>query len=557
MRKLWFVIALVTALGCHADPDDYAGQAEELADPVRRQNAIANLHRIYSKILADNGGDRTKAEVTKVADTIVEPLTTTFVNHPEDGQNRLGILAVLQEIRDPRSLPALIEGLDWRTEVSEEQAISAAQTLAYLDIPAGDKPKVVAALAKAMEKVSGTRPVDNRMRIQFLRTLGSTGDKSATPILTQIATNQSEAQNFLINKLAAQQLGALGDPDAVPTMIKCLFLFAPENISVRMNDVAAEALVRIGKPSLEPLLHVLKGDHDEANAIAKTLIAAVKEMNPAAASGLTTDMVTGAEASFALGALGLREALEPLITETQSKEWRRKLNAAIAIVRLNLDPSDLPRVRETLLRVYRELPDANSADGVQSRGQLIGAIRHLYDEGMLNFFGEVVANEESHADLRISAATAYALLGNKADAATLRGVIAATKSSEDGGYREKFAESEPLLKAADGCDADVGCWAGKLGDGDKDIVKKAAYMLGRYGRGNAKAIEALVAKLDHSEVEVRLAVVMALDRAANAGSDAAVEKIEKMQQEEEGRAVWTAFSREALPIQARLRARKG
>lgn len=558
MRKLLIVAAMAAAVvGCHADPDDYVGQSEELADAVRRQNAISNLHRVYSKSLADKGGKRNDPEVVKVADAIVGPLTTTFIEHPEDGQNRLGILNLLQEMRDPRSLPALMEALDWRTEVSEEHAISAAQTLAYMEIPKAEKPKVVDALSKALEKVTGTRPVDNRMRVQFLRTLGSTGDPSATPILTKIATNQSEAQNFLINKLAAQQLGALGDPTAVATMVKCLFLFAPENLNLRMNDVAAEGLVRIGKPSLEPLLHVLKGDHDEANAIAKTLIAAVKEVNPGAAAGLTTQMITGAEASFALGALGLREALDPLIGETQSSDWRRKLNGAIAIVRLNLNDSDLPRVREVLLRVYNEMPDGSTADGIQARGQLIGAIRHLYDDGMFDFFSTIVRNEDAHADLRISAARAYALLANKADAANLRGIIASTKSSEDGGYREKFAENEPLLKAAEACDSDVGCWAGKLDDGDKEIVVKAAYMLGRFAHGNNKAIDALVTKLDHAEIDVRLAVVVALDKVAKQGSDAAVEKIDKLQREEEGRAVWSAFSREALPIQARLRARKG
>ena len=38
--------------GCHADPDDAAGQAGELTDPVRRENALRNIQRLYSAALA-------------------------------------------------------------------------------------------------------------------------------------------------------------------------------------------------------------------------------------------------------------------------------------------------------------------------------------------------------------------------------------------------------------------------------------------------------------------------------------------------------------------------
>lgn len=116
-----------------------------------------------------------------------------------------------------------------------------------------------------------------------------------------------------------------------------------------------------------------------------------------------------------------------------------------------------------------------------------------------------------------------------------------------------------MLDAAGECDADVSCWTEKLGSDDKKVVRKAAYMLARYGRGNAEAVSALAEKLGHPEIEVRLAVVQALDHAAtgeNADAiDAAIQKIEELRAEEEGRSIWNQFSKEALPIQARLRNR--
>ncbi|MGB5265905.1 MAG: HEAT repeat domain-containing protein, partial [Polyangiales bacterium] len=214
-------------LGCHAADDDPGGQAGELSDPVRRENAIFNLKAIYTETLAANGGDRDSADVKAIAEVIVGPLTQAYLDYPEDRINGLGILDLLYEMQDPRSLPALTEALNWRTEVSEDHAIRAAQTIQAMNIPPAERAKVIEALARSLERITDARPEDNKMRISMIRALGSLKDKGATAILTNIATKQDEKQNFLINRLAAQQLGELRDPAAIPSLIKCLFLFAP------------------------------------------------------------------------------------------------------------------------------------------------------------------------------------------------------------------------------------------------------------------------------------------------------------------------------------------
>jgi HEAT repeat protein len=241
----WAVAVLVAALGlgCHAAEDDPEGQASELSDPVRRENAIFNLKEIYTETLAANGGDRNSAEVKAVADVIVGPLTTAYLDYPEDRINGLAILDLLYEVQDPRSMPALIEALNWRTEVSEDHAVRAAQTIQAMEVPAAERATVIQALARSLERITDSRPEDNKMRVSMIRAVGSLKDKGATDILTSIATKQDEKQNFLINRLAAQQLGELRDPAAIPALIKCLFLFAPNHPELRMNDVAAEALI--------------------------------------------------------------------------------------------------------------------------------------------------------------------------------------------------------------------------------------------------------------------------------------------------------------------------
>lgn len=553
----WAVAVLVAALGlgCHAAKDDPEGQAGELSDPVRRENAIFNLKEIYAETLAANGGERDSEAVKAVADTIVGPLTQAYLNYPEDRINGLQILELLGEMRDPRSLPALLEALKWRTEVSEDHAMRAAHTIEDIEVPAGERGAVIAALSNALDRITDSRPEDTKMRIAMIRALGSLDDRGATDVLAAIATKQDENQNFLINRLAAQQLGELRDPSAVPALIKSLFLFAPGRPDLRMNDVAAEALILIGKPSLEPLLAVLKGKDSTANELAKHYIDAIKARRPDLANQMTVRQVTGGEASFALGALGFSEALEPLLAEASSSDTIRKLNAAIALVRVDVPVAQRDRVRQTLQNVYRSLPKGYA--GIAMRGQLLAAIAHTYDPEMMPLIFEQAADRGANPDLRIVAVRNYALLANEEEAERLSALIKRERRSEDGGYREKFAENQPLLDLAKECNTKVDCWVSKAGSADSDTARKGAYMLGRYAKGNSAAIDALVRQLGNDELGVRLAALMATDRIAIKGSSAAVAKIDELRTREEGQSVWTQFRGEALPIQARLRSRGG
>ena len=346
-------------------------------------------------------------------------------------------------MQDPGSLPALIEALNWRTEVSEDHAIRAAQTIQAMDVPTAERPKVIQALARSLERITDSRPEDNKMRVSMIRSLGSLKDKGATEILTNIATKQDEKQNFLINRLAAQRLGELRDPGAIPALDRVLVPLRTEPTGVRMNDVAAEALILIGRPSLKPLLKVLAGDDVSANAIAKQYIDAIKARRPDLANRMTVQQVTGGEASFALGALGFSEALGPSLRRPLLPN-PRKLNAAIALVRIDVPDSERDRVRSALKNVYSDLPKGLA--GVALRGQLLAAIAHTYDAEMMPFIYDQVVDEKTNPDVRLIAVQNYALLANKTDAAKLSQAISNEPLSEAGGYRE-IRRAETLARS--------------------------------------------------------------------------------------------------------------
>ena len=368
-------------IGCRAKPDDAAGQAEELSDPVRRENAIANLSRLYTSALATANGDRSVETLPQndqgrtppgpkaIADASVEALTRTYVDNSSDTANGQRILNLLLEMQDPRSLPALVAALAWRAELTENHAITAAQTIERMQLDPAQKAQVITALSEALDRVQGNRGTDNRMRIQFIRALGALEDRAATPILTKVMTRIHEDQSFLINRMAGEEVGRLRDPAAVPDLIRALFLFSADRPDMRMNDVGAQSLTQIGRPALQPLLDLIAGNNEQANRIAEDLINAFRRQNEEAASRMNPRGVVIGEACFSLGQIGFREAMDPMYEQVQPlvdlraqdvsanmeanrETIGRALSCITSLVQINRQEADTPRLRDALIAVY-------------------------------------------------------------------------------------------------------------------------------------------------------------------------------------------------------------
>jgi HEAT repeat protein len=573
--RVWSFVAILAAaltFGCHAEPDDAAGQAGELTDPIRRPNAIANLTRLYTSALEQARGDRSAAGPRAVADASIQQLTDCYLqNNNIDVSNSGNIINLFFEMRDVRALPALVAALDWRPEISEEHAIMAARTIRELTLDDAQKGEVITALARALGRVSGARGVDNRMRIEFIRTLGALRDPRTTPALTEVMLRQSENQNFLINRLAAEQLGLTGDPAAVPALIRGLYIFDPANPAMRMNDVAAQALVRVGRPALQPLLDTLAGRNAEATQIATAYIAAVAQRSREAADQMSPDSIVVGEAAYSLGQLGFREAIDPLIAEVNqidegerpdsieedARDEAHMVAAALALVSINREASDTPRIREALITVYNRL-SPRIRFGRPSRPQILVAMQHFQDPDLLPFLTaraqRPARGQEDDPNIRILAFRAAILLANAAEAAPLQQIL---EREPEGDSRDGFNEFEPLFAVITECNEDLGCWTRKLADSNTLIARKATYMVARYGRGNPDAVGALVAHIGHTDEETRGEVLYALDFTATRGSPEAVARIDELRRQEEGRAIWQHIESLALAVQARLASRSG
>jgi hypothetical protein len=541
------VWCLVSGMGCHADADDPAGQANELSDPARRPNAISNIKRLWQRALEQSESNREDPRVKAILDATAEKLSQCYVDNPTDSTSGEEILSLLEEMKDPRTIPALIAALDWRPG-TENHAQSAAKALRGMQVPSDKMGEVVQALGAAYEKISQARGIDNRMRREFIVTLGALGDARGQPILMRIMTRQTDSQDFLFNRLAAQELGKIAGEEQVADFVKALFMFDERRPQVQLEDVARAALVRIGRPAVEPTIALLRGQNAEANALATAMIE-IGRRQGGLGDEVTVERLVAARAAATLGSLGYAEGYPALLQVTkEDPDEDRKWNAGVAMMELTLSPEQRTEARDALIALYGtvELP---------RKPRIIAALRQTYDPAALPFFFEQASNGEVDANVHIEAVKAFALLANAEEAVRLRNMIQNDTASEEGGYRGLFEEMNPALAVAEECNVDVACWIRKLEDSQKLVIVKASYMLARLGQGNEDALNALVPKLGHSDIEVRFSVLKAIDAIATNGSPAAVQKIDELQEREDGTSIWNNFATQALPTQSRLRNR--
>src|SRR5690606_39009276 len=134
----------------------------------------------------------------------------------------------------------------------------------------------------------------------------------------------------------------------------------------------------------------------------------------------------------ALGVLGLPGGLGPIFEQAASSDADARMNAAIALARINASGADEKKQRDTLVGIYEQL--GNDVSGIMMKGQLLAVFQHTFDPTFMPLFLAAVRNTKQELPvLRTGANSAYAFLANKEEAATLREIIAAEKPNVDGG----------------------------------------------------------------------------------------------------------------------------
>ena len=228
----------LSGLACQGNPNDPMTWAKELKNLRVQKEALDRL--------ANMDVERARPAVP----ALIELYKDT--RRPEH-------LEAMARYHDPRTKPLMIEALEYSDD-DFDRATIAAGVLGEMKATEAVDP-----LIKAVEKQLPIKSRANNVRIASMRALVKIGDKRAVPVLMKVLTTSADDQDFLLNQKAALALAEFRDPQAIPALIRGLFMTG------RGTTIFQEcrlALVRIGAPAIGPMVQLLQEKNPEIQEMA-------------------------------------------------------------------------------------------------------------------------------------------------------------------------------------------------------------------------------------------------------------------------------------------------
>jgi HEAT repeat protein len=448
-------------VGCVSDPRDPNTWIKKLDSPVDQKDAVRELVRLKDP-------------------AAVEPLIAFYKkNHDPE------VLKAIATFKDKRQVPVMIDSLEY-TDESYDNAATAAAALG--DTP---DPSAVDPLIKALQKPLSIKTRANIVKQSAMESLAKIHDKKATAAIAKILETPADDQDFFLNSVAAVALGNLGDPAAVPALIRGLFMTGR---GANIFNQCRVALLQIGKPAAQPLMDA----HEHKNAKLEE-DAKKYEFRPG---------VIEQKTALILGDLRAKEAVPMMVAELKKPLKGDNQTGALYALGMIADPAttkDIVGVLTDGKRDYKVRISAAEALNFAGDPTALPALLQMAKTG------DVIKDKEKYPDVRLAAAMSYARLGGPAEAAAFAPVLAGEKEAIS-----EFKEDAARLEVAKKCGKDVTCYATVL-DSDPSLPhqEKAAFMLSRLGK---PAMPALLKKLSTREPVVRLAVLFGIGKIGDKSS---------------------------------------
>src|SRR5450755_3765310 len=349
-------------LACQGDPNDPMTWAKQLKDLRVQKEALDHLANM----------DVEKAR----------PAVPALIELYQDAK-RPEFLETLARYADPRTKQIMIEALDYNDD--DFDRATAAGVLGEMK-----EPDAVDPLIKAVEKPLPIKSRANSTRIAAMRALVKIGDKRAVPVFMKILTTSADEQDFLLNQRAALGLAEFRDPQAIPALIKGLFMTG------RGTGIFQEcrlALVRIGAPSIDPVIALLQEKNADVQAMAAQL--KFEEVTPG---------VVPHKAAILLGDLRAKKAVPALTGRLHQKARGDEHRSALIALGYIATPAAVDAILADLKDVKVDPAErASAADALYLSGdrRAVPVLMDIAKNGNVKN-----SNGETAADLRASAAIA-------------------------------------------------------------------------------------------------------------------------------------------------------
>lgn len=583
-------LTAVGVSGCEdeRDPKTWVGK---LSETTKRPGAMRRLSQLWRERLANARDNLQAPEVRAYLNEALPKVVEAFVAHPEELATRREAMPIIAGSRDPRAVPAYISALQFSmgNADSENIALEAARAvLAMCEAPVGTTPPascprgnaaLVTALSGAIDRAIGNSGNSPRIRESVIQALGALGDRTVVERLKQLLMRPIEQQEIRTARAAADALGRLGDPTAAEALVYGLYLNVRR---ANATNNCNRALVRLGADASVPkLIETLRPVGNPIVTQLLTSYGSVAGMSPpppgyqqSAAIDVLRNFADPRGIDPLLALLNDDASMRPPGAEHVGADVRAAAAETLAYTGLALPAADPRRAQifDAIAAVFRAgtnggeddmapsvapalvlLGDARAVELLVTRlraRELQGGDKVPYRLGLLMPLASAVRHD-SFAQFEQLATQAQtdldALLAANPDAA-----------SEIQGIVRQLATIRSVASVAHDCnDGDLACYQGKLGDRERAVVRKAAYMIAWTGGDNAGARQALLQRADNPDPLARRSINLAIDALSPHGCPECITRLDAIITAERGQESRSLMNLEQEMLIARLRARAG
>jgi HEAT repeat protein len=565
-------LAFATAVstGCD-DPEDPKTWVGKLNADNKRPGAMRKLREMFQSRLSMAHDNINDPNVKQFLDATVPAVNEAFVAHPEEVSTRKEAIEILAASHDARAIPALLNALEFHAGNSDSERIALRAAQALREMHPENNPQVVQKLLACLDRASTNSGSAPAIRESVIYALAAIHDRAAVQRLIDFLKLPIDRQEIRTARASADALGLLGDPQAADALIYGLYLNI-RNGNARANafNNCARALVRLGPDASVPkLIDTVNGQNPEVAQLL-TSYANVPGMPP---------VPPGMQQSTAIDVLrnfADARSIDPLLALLRNRETNANVRGAAA-ESLGYAGLALPREDPRRAQVFDAIADVFNEGTAGGEGDMSPAVAPA-----LVILGDPRAPQVILRRLRArelqAADTALYRLGllmplasatRHGDFADFDRIATTTQNQLEQLKRENpDAESEinPVLAqlatirqvatvARDCNDGDIACYQQKLGDAEKAVVRKAAYMIAWTGGENPEARAALLARANSPDILVRRSINTALDSLSPHGCAECVTRLEAVIASEEGQESKSVMHLEAQMLIARLRNR--
>jgi HEAT repeat protein len=459
------------------------------------------------------------------------------------------------------------------------------------------KPEVRAAVARALRDMKNPASVGplgsavdvgasdsatSQMNKELASALGEIGDPKAVPVLMKLMAARDnytrieavealgrmrvpeaveplvqlatdEGTEPFLNRKAIEALGRIGDARAVPTLLRML---TKERKGVSFYVESSFSLFQLGQPAADALLAALEGKDPELTQWVRK-----NGINPASYAFKAAEI---------LGDLRERRAEGALVQQLAFKDEDPRIQAGVRA-----------RAADALARM-------RSAAAVKPLAALVSepdaGVRREYAHALTRLGGrEAIPALEKAAGqgdwyAREAALEALTMLGDERELPAVERLAAAepaktaAECAELGGEgcddpaalgkkrTETIARHGKRLEAAKTCGTDAGCWAKKLQDADMGVVERAAMEVGR--SKTAAHVGALLGRMTEKDPDTRMALILGVEwlvedtKEGFAQVKSALPALEKQLSEEKSRTEYVRANEDLRRLVARVQRQK-